>query len=157
METYGIKGTGEKFRGYCDLVEIYGQIVLIVKKTIYDVPTTRNLVAENNVTFHYHFYCHFGKHIMNSKQRVSLIYWASQRKEPSILQRGGNTEGTSVHISKICFAGAHNLIMIWDPNKVVSMIASKRKLPIFKMAKIPNDILLRGRASSGTMHTESYK
>ena len=74
METYGTKGAGKKFRGYCDLVEIDGQIVLITKKTIYDVPDTRNLVAENNLTFHYHFYCHFGKHIMNSEQPVNHIY-----------------------------------------------------------------------------------
>ena len=74
LETYGTKGVGEKFRGYCDLVEIDGQIVLIIQKTIYDVPGTRNLVAENNLTFHYHFYCHFGKHIMNSKQPVNHIY-----------------------------------------------------------------------------------
>lgn len=74
MVTYEIKETGEKFRGYCDLVEIYGQIVLIIKKTIYDVPGTRNLVAENNLTFHYHFYCRFGKHIMNpNRQSTSFI------------------------------------------------------------------------------------
>lgn len=156
MKTYGIKRTGEKFRGYCDFVEIYGQIVLIIKKTIYDVPGTRNLVAENNLTFHYHFYCHFGKHIMNSKQTVNLIHWASQHKQPSILQCGENAEA-SVHISKICFADAYNLIMIWDPNKVVSMIASERRLSLFKRAKIANDILLRGRAGYGTTHTESYK
>lgn len=60
---------GEKFRGYCHLIDIYSQIVLMVKKTIYDIPGTRNLVAENNLTFHYHLYCHFGKHIMNSEQK----------------------------------------------------------------------------------------
>lgn len=86
LETYGIKGAGEKFRGYCDLIEIYVQIVLIIKKTIYNVSGTKNLVAQNNLTFHYHFYCHFGKHVMNSIQSVNHIYWASRYKEPAILR-----------------------------------------------------------------------
>lgn len=51
-------------------------------------PGTRNLVAENNLTFHCHFYCHFGKHVMNSEQPVDHIYWSSLHKEPSILQCG---------------------------------------------------------------------
>lgn len=68
-----MKGTGDKF-SYCDLIEIYGQMVLIIKNTIDDVPGTRNLVTENNLTFHYHFYCHFGKHIIKSEQLVNHIY-----------------------------------------------------------------------------------
>lgn len=103
-------------------------------------PGTRNLVAENNLTFHYHFYCHFGKHVMNSEQPVDHIYWSSLHKEPSTLQCGENTEEAAVHISKIHLADAYDLMMIWDPNKVVSMIASKRRPSVFKRTKIANVI-----------------
>lgn len=68
------KRSWKEIQRYWDLIEIYGQIVLIIKNTVYDVPGTRDLVAENNLTFHYHFYCHFGKHIMNSEQSVNRIY-----------------------------------------------------------------------------------
>ena len=120
-------------------------------------PGTRNLVAENNLTFHYHFYCHFGKHVMNSEQQVNHIYWASLHKQPSILQCGENTEEVPAHISKIRLADAYNLMMIWDPNKVVSMIASKRRLSVFKRTKIANVISLWGRAGYRTTHTEPHK
>lgn len=52
----------------------YGQMNLITKMTIYAVPGSRKLVAENNLTFNHHFYCHFGKQIMKSEQPANGTY-----------------------------------------------------------------------------------